>query len=211
MSTIINKYLHFIYIKDIMHMISKIFAIMCSISLFFAVIEGRVNELAVAVLDGASKAVTLSIALAGMMGLWCGAMKVLQKAGLCRAVAKIISPLLRIAFPQSYKKGIATEEIAANISANILGLGNAATPFGIKAMEALAKDNPYKERASDDMITFAVMNTAPFSFMPTTLITLRSACGSANPFEIIVAVWICSALSMAASIFFSRIGRLFSG
>lgn len=191
-------------------MISKVFSIMCTISLVFAIINGRINELAVSVIDGASRAITLSIALSGIMGLWCGVMKVLQKTGISAIVAKIISPLLRIAFPESYKKGIAKEELSANISANILGLGNAATPFGIKAMKALKEANP-SDKASDDMVTFVVMNTAPFSFMPTTLIALRSACGSKNPFDIIVAVWICSALSMVAAVFFSRIGRLFSG
>ena len=190
-------------------MLSKIFSIMCAISFIFAAITGRMSELASAVVDGASRAVTLSIALAGMMGLWCGVMRVLQKAGACRAVAKLISPLLRVAFPESYKKGVACEEIAANVSANILGLGNAATPFGIKAMKALSQANNDSHRASDDMVTFVVMNTAPFSFMPTTIIALRAASGSTNPFEIIVAVWICSALSMLAAIFFSRIGRFF--
>ena len=190
-------------------MLSKIFSIMCAISFIFAAITGRMSELASAVVDGASRAITLSIALAGMMGLWCGVMRVLQKAGACRAVAKLISPLLRVAFPESYKKSVACEEIAANVSANILGLGNAATPFGIKAMKALSQANNDSPRASDDMVTFVVMNTAPFSFMPTTIIALRAASGSTNPFEIIVAVWICSALSMLAAIFFSRIGRFF--
>ena len=191
-------------------MLSKIFSIMCGISFIFAAITGRMSELASAVVDSASRAITLSIALAGMMGLWCGVMRVLQKAGACRAVAKLISPLLRLAFPDSYKKSIACEEIAANVSANILGLGNAATPFGIKAMNALSMANGNSSRASDDMVTFVVMNSAPFSFMPTTIIALRAAAGSADPFEIIVAVWICSALSMIAAIFFARIGRFFA-
>ncbi|MGN1094961.1 MAG: nucleoside recognition domain-containing protein [Eubacteriales bacterium] len=191
-------------------MLGKIFSVMCATSFLFAAIEGRMNELSSAVIDGASRAITLSIALAGMMGLWCGVMRVLQKAGITRLVAKIISPILRIAFPESYKKGVACEELSANISANILGLGNAATPFGIKAMKALSDANGEKDRASDDMVTFVVMNTAPFSFMPTTLIALRAAAGSRNPFDIIVAVWICSALSMAAAIFFSRATRFFS-
>ncbi len=191
-------------------MLSKIFAVMCTVSFIFATITGRMNELSAAIVDGASRAVTLSIALAGMMGLWCGIMRVIQKAGACRAVSKLISPFLKVIFPESYKKGIGCEEISANISANILGLGNAATPFGLKAMEVLSKANGDNERASDDMITLVVMNTAPFSFMPATIIALRAAAGSSNPFEIVAAVWICSALSMTAAIFFARIGRYFS-
>ena len=161
-----------------------------------------------AVVEGAAEAVTLTVSLMGMMALWCGVMKVMQKCGVCEFLARLISPLLRLAFPESMKKGIGREEIAANISANMLGMGNAATPFGIKAMEALAADCD-GEYASDDMVTFVVMNTSAFSFMPSTIISLRQASGAKDPFDIITAVWLCSAVCMVVSVIFARLFRFF--
>ena len=189
-------------------MIKTIFCIICTISFVFALISGNIEALSVAVVEGVGTAVTLTISLMGMMALWCGVMKVMQKCGVCGFLARLISPLLRIAFPESMKKGIAREEIAANISANMLGMGNAATPFGIKAMEALSADCD-GEYASDDMVTFVVMNTSAFSFMPSTVIALRQAAGAADPFDIITAVWICSGVCMIVSVIFARGFRFF--
>ena len=157
-------------------------------------------------MEGAGAAVTLTLSLAGMMALWCAVMRVMQKCGVNEILARIISPFLRIAFPQSYCNPAARSALAANISANMLGMGNAATPFGIKAMEALSDGG---NEASDDMVTFVVMNTSAFSFMPSTVIALRQAAGSQNPFDIIGAVWICSGVCMIVSVFFSRGLRFF--
>lgn len=184
--------------------LGKIFSIISAISLFFAILTGNLPNLAGAILDGASKAVTLVIALVGIMGLWSGVMRVLDDVGVCRALAKLIAPLLRFIFPESYKKGVAMNEIAANISANMLGLGNAATPMGIKAMEAMRDAESGGDVASDDMVTFVVMNTCALSLMPTTLIALRRAAGSADPFGILIPVWICSAVCTIVAILFAR-------
>lgn len=198
------------FLKGVSNILGKIFAIISSISLFFAILTGNLTELAGSILDGASKAVTLTIALIGIMGLWNGVMRVLDDIGVCRIIAKLISPLLRIVFPSSYKKGVAMNEIATNISANLLGLGNAATPIGIKAMEALSEANDGSDTASDDMVTFVVMNTCAISFMPTTLIALRRAAGSENPFSILVPVWICSTVCMTIAILFAKMFSVFS-
>lgn len=178
--------------------------------MLFAIFTGNLSQLAGAILDGASKAVTLTLALVGVMGLWSGVMRVLEDIGVCRMIAKLISPILKFIFPESCKKGIATEEIAANISANMLGLGNAATPMGIKAMKEMSKANGESDTASNDMITFVVMNTCAVSLMPTTLIALRRAAGSENPFEILIPVWICSFVCEIAAIFFAKAFSVFS-
>ena len=122
-------------LRAVIAILGKIFSIISIISLLFAIFTGNLSQLAGAILDGASKAVTLTIALVGVMGLWSGVMRVLEDIGVCRMIAKIISPILKFIFPETCRKGIATEEVAANISANMLGLGNAATPMGIKAMK----------------------------------------------------------------------------
>ncbi len=192
------------------HILGKIFSIISIISLIFAIFTGNLSQLAGAMLDGASKAVTLTLALVGTMGFWSGVMCVLQDIGVCRLLAKVIAPILKFIFPENCKKGIATDEIAANISANMLGLGNAATPIGIQAMKALSKANGDDGTASDDMITFVVMNTCAVSLMPTTLIALRRAAGSANPFSILIPVWICSVVCAAVAVFFAKAFALFS-
>ena len=163
--------------------LGKIFSIISIISLLFAIFTGNLSQLASAMLDGASKAVTLTLALIGIMGFWSGIMRVLQDIGVCRLLAKVIAPLLKWIFPESCKKGIATDEIAANISANMLGLGNAATPMGIKAMECLDKENKNPLYASKDMCMLVIINTASLQILPTTIIALRSAAGSTNPFS----------------------------
>ena len=164
-------------LRAVIAILGKIFSIISIISLLFAIFTGNLSQLAGAILDGASKAVTLTIALVGVMGLWSGVMRVLEDIGVCRMIAKIISPILKFIFPETCRKGIATEEVAANISANMLGLGNAATPMGIKAMQEMSKANGGSDTASNDMITFVVMNTCAISLMPTTLIALRRAAG----------------------------------
>ena len=197
-------------LRAVIAILGKIFSIISIISLLFAIFTGNLSQLAGAILDGASKAVTLTIALVGVMGLWSGVMRVLEDIGVCRMIAKIISPILKFIFPETCRKGIATEEVAANISANMLGLGNAATPMGIKAMQEMSKANGGSDTASNDMITFVVMNTCAISLMPTTLIALRRAAGSENPFEILIPVWICSAVCTVVAVFSAKAFAVFS-
>ena len=181
-------------------MLGKIFGTLCIISVIGGIILGNGADLGVAVLDGASSAVALTISLCGIMSLWCGIMRVFQGAGLIGKLSKLLSPLLKIFFPDAYKSGEGIGEISANISANLLGIGNAATPFALKAMEKLQKINKKRDTASADMITLAVLNTASVNIIPTTIIALRRAAGSADPYSIIIPIWIsslaCSALAL---------------
>ena len=181
-------------------MLGKMFGIICLISIIGGIMLGNGEALANGILDGAAGAVTLTISLCGIMSLWCGIMKVLERAGVIEKLAALLSPMLRKFFPDAYKSGEGIGEISANISANLLGIGNAATPFALKAMEKLQKINKDKTTASPDMITLAVLNTASLNIIPTTIIALRRASGSSAPYSIIPPILItslaCSALAL---------------
>ena len=138
--------------------------------------------------------------MAGIMCLWAGIMKIAEESGLTAIFAKIFSPLLRPLFPTLKKASHAFKNITMNISANLLGLGNAATPFGLKAMEDLHTLNDRKNIASNEMVIFVVMNTASLQILPTTLATLRQSYGSTAPFEVVVPIWISSICSLAVGL-----------
>ena len=173
-------------------MLGKVFGVICILSFIGAMVTGDPVALGNAVLDGASDTVTLTLTLCGMMGLWCGIMRVLESAGLIRRLARMMRPLLRFFFPAASEDEEACGAIAANISANLLGLGNAATPFALRAMERLQKQNPTPGVATPDMITLAVLNTASVNLIPTTLLTMRRAAGSPDPYRVIPVIWITS-------------------
>lgn len=174
-------------------MLGRVFGCMCLVSFFYALYIGNSEALLYATLDGASGAVSLIISLCGMMALWCGMMKVFEGAGLIERLSRLLSPLLRRCFSAAYKSGEGIGEISANISANLLGIGNAATPLALAAMKKLQAINPDKSTASADMITLAVMNTASLNIIPSTIIALRRAAGSTAPHSVIAPIWIVSA------------------
>ncbi len=185
-------------------MIGKIYAVIVIISFISGAFGGKMDEVGDAAINGAVEAVKFAIELSGVMCFWCGIMKILEKAGAIRILSKLISPILRFLFPESYKSGKGIHEIAVNISANFLGLGNAATPMGLMAMEKL-KDNCRDGRASDDMVMLTVLNTASIQIIPTTLIALRTIAQSANPYEVILPIWICSTLTVCFAVAVTKI------
>lgn len=185
-------------------MLGKTFSILCMISFVSALINGRMQELGNAVIDGAARAVTLTLSLLGIMCLWCGVMRVAKAANLISRLSKLIAPVLKLLFPTAYRTGNGLDEISANISANILGIGNAATPFAIKAMEAMERDNPEHGRATDDMVTLAVLNTASINLLPTTMLALRRSADSSEPAIILVPVWICSFTCATLAVLLAR-------
>lgn len=186
-------------------MLGKIFGGLCLVSLVYGSFTGRGEALGTAVMDGAAGAVDLTLTLCGMMCLWCGVMRVLCEAGVISRLARLCAPVLRLAFPHAARTGEGMEEISANLSANLLGLGNAATPAALRAMEAMAKGNPEPGRATDDMVTLVVLNTASVSLLPTTVLTLRHAAQAENPFAILIPVWICSAASAIFAVLLCRL------
>ena len=190
-------------------MIAKIFGSLCLISGIFSLINTNSNagELGNAVIDGASGAVDLTISLCGMMCLWCGIMRVLEEAGMIRRLAKILSPFMRFFFPDAYESGEGCSEIAANISANLLGMGNAATPLALCAMQKLQKINPDPCSASHDMITLAVLNTASISIVPSTILALRRAAGANDPFSVVIPIWISSVCTSLFALLLCRAMR----
>lgn len=188
-------------------MLGKIFGGITIISLVTGILLGNSAELSNAVLDGAKGAVNLTFSLCGIMSLWCGIMKVMEHAGLIEKLSALLMPLLRIFFPDAYKSGVGVGEISANISANLLGIGNAATPFALKAMEKLQSTNKNPLCASADMITLAVMNTASFNLIPTTIIALRRAAGASEPYSVIVPIWIASFACSSMALILSSLMR----
>ena len=189
-------------------MLGKIFGVLCLIALIFGILAGNITQLGSAVLDGAANAVTVTLSLCGMMCLWCGMMRVLSEAGVIRKLSRLLSPFLRCFFPDAARTGEGIEEISANISANLLGIGNAATPFALRAMEQMQKHNPHPERASGEQITLAVLNTASVTIIPANLLALRRAAGSETPYAIMVPVWITSILCAAMALLLTSLPRL---
>lgn len=189
-----------------MSLLGKIFAALVSSSFVFALLGGRMNELSAAILSGAEEAVRLSLSLLGMIGFWGGIVSVLNGAGVTALFAKLIRPLLRWVYPDAYRRQRGVDEIAANFAANLLGMGNAALPLGLAAMKKLSDcpDGMNREEASADMVTFAVLNTAPLQLLPTTLITLREAAGSVRPYEIIPPMLVCSVATMLFGVVLCR-------
>lgn len=174
------------------------FIIICSI--FCSVVLGNTHSLSEAVINSTASATELLMTIAGTMCLWSGLMKIAEKSGLTAIFAKLFSPLLGRLFPRLDKNSAAFESISMNISANLLGLGNTATPFGLKAMEELHRLDGKGDEATDEMVIFVVMNTASLQLIPTMLASLRSNYGSAAPFEIIVPVWLSSACALMVAL-----------
>ncbi len=148
--------------------------------------ETRLGRVTSAALEGAGTAVEIAIGLIGIMALWLGVMKVAQEAGITNIIAKLVRPITRRLFPDIPEDHPAIGAMIMNIAANMLGLSNAATPLGLKAMEELDKLNPNKGEATDDMCTFLVINTSAITLIPATAIAIRASLGSSNPQMIIV-------------------------
>jgi len=157
-----------------------------------------------AALRECANAVTLAISLAGVICLWSGIMRVAQSSGLTEVLAKAFTPLLKRLFNGIDEKGKALQYIVLNLTANLLGLGNASTPFGIAAMKELEKESGKGERASDNMVLFVVMNTASLQIIPTTVAALRLKNGSSAPMEILPAVWLVSAVTLTVTIIVAK-------
>ena len=159
--------------------------------------------------EGAAAAVELALSIAGMLCLWTGVMEVMRRSGLADKLSRLLAPVLRRLFPQAAKDRDTMDSISANVSANLLGLGSAATPLGLEAARRLARRSP--GTASDSLCMLVVCNTASIQLIPTTVASVRAAEGCAAPFDILPAVWLASALSVGVGIgackIFARIWR----
>ena len=175
---------------------------MVALSVVCGLATGRGPEVAAAAVEGAQAAVELCLAMAGMLCLWTGVMEVMRRCGLAQALSRALRPVLRRLYPRSCRDQQTMDAIAANVSANLLGLGNAATPLGIQAARRMSRGTG--GTASDELCLLVVCNTASIQLIPTTVAALRSAAGSSAPFDILPAVWLASALSVTAGILAAR-------
>ncbi len=177
---------------------SWVFLALTGLSLVGALITGRGPELGAAVPQGAQAGVTLAISMAGSLCLWSGVGKLLEKIGATAALAKLFRPFLNRVFPSTKTDPALSRALSGNITANLLGLGNAATPMGIQAAKGLAERSPGV--ASDELCRLVVLNTASIQLIPATVGALRAQLGARQPFVILVPVWITSLLSASAGV-----------
>lgn len=171
---------------------SWIFTGIVGISILFSLLTGRGAELAAAVPKGAQNGINLAISMAGAVCLWSGVGKLMEKAGFTGALSRLLRPLLHRVFPSTKKDPLLAGDLSANICANFLGLGNAATPMGIKAARRLSGGKAY---ASNELCRLIVLNTASIQLIPATVAALRVSQGCQTPFDILPAVWITSVCS----------------
>lgn len=188
------------FVKEDSPMMKYIFAFLIILSAAAALFTGRGEELTEAVLNEPVSAVELCVYLCGGMCFWGGLMRIAEKSGLTDKISGVFAVLLSGLFRGIDKNGRAFHAICMNITANLLGLGNAATPLGIEAMKALADEENAGDTATPSMIVFTVLNTASLTLIPSTALSLRLKYGSASPMEIIPAVWITSAAALAVSV-----------
>jgi len=173
-----------------------------------AAVNGNIEVITKAALDGANNAVKISISLIAIITFWLGIMKLAEEAGLVRALAWLVRPVLRFLFPSVPKDHPAMGAIVMNLSANILGLGNASTPMGLIAMRELQRLNQDRDTASEAMCTFLALNTSCITLIPTTIIGIRLLYGSADPTDIVGPTIMATAFSMVAAIIVDRVLRL---
>ena len=183
---------------------SYVFGVMIVVSAIYSLFSGSADALADAVMTSAGDAVTLLLSISGMLCMWSGFMQIAKDCGLVDGISRLCTPLLRRLYPDVEPESEAFRCISMNISANLLGLGNAATPLGLQAMKELKKRCP-SDTASDSMLTFVLMNTASIQLIPTTVAALRKSFGSAHPFDILPCVWITSALALTAGLISSKL------
>lgn len=186
-------------------MMKWVFSGLILVSVLFGALNGRMNEVSNAALNECGNAVQLCLTLTGAMCMWSGLMKIAVKSKLTEKLSRLMAPVISLLFDGLDYKSLAAQAITLNLTANLLGLGNAATPLGINAMRELQKDNKRPDTASDNIILFVVLNTASLQLVPTTTALLRSKAGSATPLDILPAVICASAASITAGIVMTKL------
>ncbi|MCI9402309.1 MAG: spore maturation protein A [Oscillospiraceae bacterium] len=182
---------------------SVIWTGMVVLSVLYGLWAGNGPAVAAAAVEGAAAAVELCITMAGVMCLWMGVMEVMKRSGLAELLSRLLRPVLCRLYPDCKRDKETMDAISANVSANLLGLGNAATPLGIQAARRLAAKSPGV--ASDSLCMLVVCNTASIQLIPTTVASVRLSAGCATPFDILPAVWLASAMSVAVGILAAKI------
>lgn len=181
-----------------------IFGGMIAASFLFSAVTGTSPQLSEGILSSAGDAVQFLITISGMLCMWSGFMRIAKDCGLIEKLSRLFAPLLRRLYPDVEPDSDAFRYISMNISANLLGLGNAATPLGISAMRELKKRSD-SDTATDSMVTFVLMNTASIQLIPTTVAALRKSYGSSQPFDILPCVWITSIAALGLGLLSSKL------
>lgn len=186
-------------------MLNILWPIFIIISIIFAIFSGNIDKINSSIFDSTQNAIDLTLTLLGATCLWSGIMEIASKTEIIKKLSKILNKITKKFFYDLNSESKSYNNIIMNIIANILGLGNAATPLGLKAMSELQKENNDKERLSDNMMMLIVLNTASLQIIPTTVIAVRSSLGSNNPTQIIVPVWIATIGAAFVGIFVAKI------
>lgn len=179
-------------------LLNLIWPIFIIISFSYAIFSGNIDKLNNSIFDSASDAVNLSIQLLGTICLWNGIIQIANKTTLIEKLTKLLKPIMKVLFPEVKENSNIYSEISMNMVANILGLGNAATPLGLKAMKSMQKENDKKDTITNSMAMFIVLNTASIQLIPTTVIAIRNSLESENPTQIVLPVWIATICAAVA-------------
>ncbi|MFJ8527155.1 spore maturation protein SpmA [Bacillus sp. NPDC094106] len=185
-------------------MVNLVWVAMAIVGIVYAMMNGTMEEVNKAVFEGSKDAVTICIGLVSVLVFWLGLMKIAEEAGLLKKLVSFFMPVVKRLFPEIPKDHPSMGFILSNMMANFFGLGNAATPLGIKAMEQLKELNGGKDSASRSMVTFLALNTSAITLIPTTVISIRMTYESANPTEIVGVTFIAQVLSMIGAIWIDR-------
>lgn len=187
-----------------------IWTIFIVVSVLFGIYSGNAAAVGNAALEGARAAVEFILSIGGIICLWCAVMELMKLAGLLKTIEKLLKPILRRLFPDAAKDENILEPLSMNVAANLLGLGNAATPMGIRAAKKMARQSAVG-LASAELCRLVVLNTASIQLLPTTIAAIRAANGASAPFDILPEVWISSLISVAVGLcaakLFEKISR----
>ena len=184
-------------------MLNYIWPIIIILSFLYSLFSGNIENVNNSIFSSLENAVSLSMTLIGTMCLWCGLMEIIKNTSIMAKLTKVLRPILRWLFPDANEK--AMENISINTISNILGLGNAATPAGIKAMQDLQDSNKDKKKLSDSMMMLIVLNTTSLQIIPTTVIAIRTSLKSTNPSNIIIPIWISTIIGTTVGIICTKI------
>lgn len=184
----------------VMNMLNKIWPFFIIISFAFAIYSGNISNINSAIFSSAEQTVELCLTLLGTLCLWNGIMSIALKTSLIKKLTKFLKPLISFLFPDFKKDKKISEQVSMNIVANILGLGNASTPIGLKAISSMQEKNNDKTTLNNSMAMFILINTASLQIIPTTVIAIRSSLGSNNPSKIILAVWVATIAAFLTAI-----------
>lgn len=186
-------------------MLNMIWPIFIIISIVYALLTGNVEKISNGIFESGESAVQLTITFFGTICLWNGVIEIAKQTSLMEKLTKVLQPLVKFLFPEIKHNKQAYEEISMNMVANFLGLGNAATPLGLKAMKTMQKENKQKDTLSNSMAMFIVINTASLQLIPTNVIAIRSSLGASSPSGIILQVWIATIIAAIVGIIATKI------